>query len=148
MLDWLAALDGVPREALRDKMSQKELRQWKRKAPGHRGFTVLRHPARRAHDAFVAALSDLKDVHFSPRKRCEWGTWGIVAASQGAAELMLSRFPKVAHVYLASGSCLPLRPVQELIDYLEDRPQTDFIEKHYPGKLVMVPDRLAEGAGS
>ena len=84
--------------------------------------------ARRAHDAFVAALSDLKDVHFSPRKRCEWGTWGIVAASQGAAELMLSRFPKVGHVYLASGSCLPLRPVQELIDYLEDRPQTDFIE--------------------
>ena len=83
---------------------------------------------RRAHDAFVAALSDLKDVHFSPRKRCEWGTWGIVAASQGAAELMLSRFPKVGHVYLASGSCLPLRPVQELIDYLEDRPQTDFIE--------------------
>ncbi|WP_300050591.1 beta-1,6-N-acetylglucosaminyltransferase [Sulfitobacter sp.] len=84
--------------------------------------------ARRAHDAFVAALSDLKDVHFSPRKRCEWGTWGIVAASQGAAELMLSRFPKVRHVYLASGSCLPLRPVQELIDYLGDRPQTDFIE--------------------
>ncbi|MFG6501598.1 MULTISPECIES: nodulation protein NodH [unclassified Sulfitobacter] len=52
VLDWLAALDGVPREALRDKMSQKELRQWKRKMPGHRGFTVLRHPALRAHDAF------------------------------------------------------------------------------------------------
>ncbi|UOA30267.1 hypothetical protein DSM110093_00009 [Sulfitobacter sp. DSM 110093] len=83
---------------------------------------------RRAHDAFVAALSDVKDLCFSPRKRCEWGTWGIVAASQGAAELMLSRFPRVRHVYLASGSCLPLRPVQELIDYLEDRPQTDFIE--------------------
>ncbi|MFG6559029.1 nodulation protein NodH [Sulfitobacter sp. 1A15299] len=52
VLDWLAALDGVPREALRDKMSQKELRQWKRKTHGHRGFTVLRHPALRAHDAF------------------------------------------------------------------------------------------------
>ncbi|KZY52149.1 nodulation protein NodH [Sulfitobacter sp. KE29] len=52
VLDWLAALDGVPREALRDKMSQKELRQWKRKMRGHRGFTVLRHPALRAHDAF------------------------------------------------------------------------------------------------
>ncbi|MGR3546932.1 MAG: nodulation protein NodH [Roseovarius sp.] len=52
VMDWLAALDGVPREALRDKMSQKELRQWKRKMPGHRGFTVLRHPALRAHDAF------------------------------------------------------------------------------------------------
>ena len=52
VLDWLAALDGVPREALREKMSQKELRQWKRKMRGHRGFTVLRHPALRAHDAF------------------------------------------------------------------------------------------------
>ena len=52
VLDWLAALDGVPREALRGKMSQKELRQWKRKMRGHRGFTVLRHPALRAHDAF------------------------------------------------------------------------------------------------
>ena len=45
-----AALEA--REALRDKMSQKELRQWKRKMRGHRGFTVLRHPALRAHDAF------------------------------------------------------------------------------------------------
>ena len=29
---------------------------------------------------------------------------------------------------LASGACLPLRPVQELIDYLADRPRVDFIE--------------------
>ena len=33
-------------------MNQKELRQWKRKNPGHRSFTVLRHPVDRAHDAF------------------------------------------------------------------------------------------------
>jgi len=52
VLDWLASLDSVPRDALRSKMSQKELRQWKRKNPGHRGFTVLRHPVFRAHDAF------------------------------------------------------------------------------------------------
>ena len=89
---------------------------------------VDRAVRRRKHDAFVAALSDLKDVHFSDRKRCEWGSWGIVAATQAAAELMLAQFPKVRHVYLASGSCLPLRPVQELIDYLEARAQTDFIE--------------------
>ena len=41
---------------------------------------------------------------------------------------MLAQFPQVRHVYLASGSCLPLRPVKELIDYLADRPRTDFIE--------------------
>jgi len=83
---------------------------------------------KKTHDSFVAALSDLPDVKFCARHRCEWGTWGIVAGSQSASELMLEKFPQVRHVYLASGSCLPLRPVQELIDYLTDRPRTDFIE--------------------
>ncbi|MFX0546074.1 beta-1,6-N-acetylglucosaminyltransferase [Roseovarius sp. S1116L3] len=78
--------------------------------------------------SFQSALADLPDVRFSTRHRCEWGTWGLVAASQSAAELMLEEFPQVRHVYLASGSCLPLRPVQELIDYLAARPHTDFIE--------------------
>ena len=83
---------------------------------------------RSSYKAFVRALSDLPDVRFSSRHRCEWGTWGLVAASQSASQLMLQEFPEVRHVYLASGSCLPLRPVQELIDYLAERPQTDFIE--------------------
>lgn len=77
---------------------------------------------------FVNALSDLDQVEFARRHRCEWGTWGLVAATQEASEIMLQSFPDVRHVYLASGSCLPLRPVQELIDYLAERPQTDFIE--------------------
>ncbi len=42
--------------------------------------------------------------------------------------MMLSQFKDVRHVYLASGSCLPLRPVEDLVSYLEERPQTDFIE--------------------
>ncbi len=82
----------------------------------------------KTYNAFVKALSDLPDVRFSKRHRCEWGTWGLVAATQSAAQIMLDEFRDVRHVYLASGSCLPLRPVQELIDYLADRPQTDFIE--------------------
>ncbi|AXI48677.1 glycosyl transferase [Sulfitobacter sp. SK012] len=83
---------------------------------------------KRTYDAFVSALSDVPNLMFSKRFRCEWGTWGIVAASQVASELVLASFAEVRHVYLASGSCLPLRPVQELIDYLAARPQTDFIE--------------------
>ncbi|MYM55420.1 DUF5927 domain-containing protein [Thalassovita mangrovi] len=89
---------------------------------------VDRNVDRATFTAFRKALSDLPDVRFSARHRCEWGTWGIVAASQSASELMLAEFPDVRHVYLSSGSCLPLRPVQELIDYLADRPRTDFIE--------------------
>lgn len=50
--DWLAALDGVGWGKLEDKFTQASLRAWKRERPGHRSFTVLRHPVARAHDAF------------------------------------------------------------------------------------------------
>ena len=83
---------------------------------------------RRDHAAFVAALSDLGNIRFSRRRSCEWGTWSLVQASQDASEVLLRDFPEVRHVYLASGSCLPLRPVQELKDYLAERPLTNFIE--------------------
>lgn len=49
---WLADLDGVERSDLQTKMTQKDLRRWLRDTPGHRTFTVLRHPVQRAHDAF------------------------------------------------------------------------------------------------
>lgn len=49
---WMATIDGVSDAALHRKMSQKQVRQWKRQNPGHRSFTVLRDPARRAHHAF------------------------------------------------------------------------------------------------
>ena len=89
---------------------------------------VDRSVPRKTYDTFVNALNDLADVSFCERFRCEWGTWGIVAASQAGSEQMLAQFRDVKHVYLASGSCLPLRPVQELVDYLSERPKTDFIE--------------------
>ncbi len=89
---------------------------------------VDRKVARKSYDAFAERLSDMPNVLFSKRHRCEWGGWGLVAASQSASELLLDRFEEVRHVYLASGSCMPLRPVQELINYLAARPRTDFIE--------------------
>jgi hypothetical protein len=79
-------------------------------------------------DAFAKSLADLPDVLFSKRHRCNWGMWGIVAASQSASSMMLDKFADVRHVYLASGSCLPLRPIKDLQSYLEKRPRTDFIE--------------------
>ncbi|MGL6208303.1 MAG: beta-1,6-N-acetylglucosaminyltransferase [Paracoccaceae bacterium] len=75
-----------------------------------------------------ADLADLTNVRFSGRHACEWGTWGIVGATLEASTVMLRQFPGVRHVYLASGSCMPLRPVGDLIAYLADRPRTDFIE--------------------
>lgn len=79
-------------------------------------------------DQLRADLSDLDNIRFSSRHACEWGTWGLVAATQAASTLMLRDFPQVRHVCLVSGSCLPLRPVEELRTYLDERPRTDFIE--------------------
>lgn len=54
--DWLAVLDHVTPEGLISRMNQKQLRQWKRRNPGHRSFTVLRHPAARAHSVFCRRI--------------------------------------------------------------------------------------------
>jgi LPS sulfotransferase NodH len=53
---WLAGLDGVDAARLHAKMNQKQLRQWKRSMTGHRSFTVIRHPAARAHHVFCQRI--------------------------------------------------------------------------------------------
>lgn len=90
------------------------------------------------------ALKSHPLVSFSKRHRCEWGTWGIVAASQSAANQMLRAHPEVNHVYLTSGSCLPLRPVSELIAYLEERQDTDFIESATTADVPWIVGGLSE----
>ncbi|UWQ18295.1 beta-1,6-N-acetylglucosaminyltransferase [Jannaschia sp. M317] len=80
------------------------------------------------YDGFRKRLADVPLVQFSARTRVEWGTWSLVAATQTAVAQLLSVFPQVRHACLASGSCLPLRPVGELREYLDAHPDTDFIE--------------------
>ncbi|MGR3373945.1 MAG: nodulation protein NodH [Pseudooceanicola nanhaiensis] len=53
---WLAALDGVGEEELLTRLTQKALRQWKRRNKGHRSFTVIRHPVARAQAAFCERI--------------------------------------------------------------------------------------------
>lgn len=52
--NWLKELD--PDGQVENGMTQKDLRRWKRQHPGHRSFTVLRHPLLRVHDAFCRYL--------------------------------------------------------------------------------------------
>ena len=89
---------------------------------------VDRQVPRDNYNAFAKSLSDLPNLKFSKRYTCEWGTWSLVAAEQAASELILSSFPEVSHVFLSSGSCLPLRPIDHMVAYLSERPRTDFIE--------------------
>ena len=79
-------------------------------------------------DSLCAALHDLPDIRFSPRSPCEWGSFGIVQATLDASAQILADFPQVSHILLASGSCLPIRPVRALQAHLARHPDTDFIE--------------------
>lgn len=49
---WLADLDQAKTGALLTERSQKQVRNWMQAHPGHRKFTVLRHPLARAHTVF------------------------------------------------------------------------------------------------
>lgn len=96
------------------------------------GAPVVIHVDKRVNDAvfddFAKKLNDLDNISFCERFKCEWGTWSLVQAAQAGAAQILTKHEDVGHVFLASGSCLPLRPVAELNAYLKVRPFTDFIE--------------------
>ena len=65
--DWLIALDGGA--AVEEGFTQKTLRQWKRRRPGHRAFTVVRHPLARAHAVYCdRILSTGKGAYLEIRK--------------------------------------------------------------------------------
>ncbi len=49
---WMATLDNVGTDGLITSPSRQEVQDWMRATPGHRKFTVLRHPLARAHTAF------------------------------------------------------------------------------------------------
>jgi len=73
-------------------------------------------------------LEPHEEIIFSRRHPCEWGSFSLIRATQDAASLLLDRFEDVSHVMVVSGSCLPLRPVADLIAFLAQRPTRDFIE--------------------
>lgn len=97
-----------------------------------------------AYATFTDGLRDLDNVRFVTRHKVVWGTWSMVQATLTACEEALRSFPDIGHVYLASGSCLPLRPVQELQAYLGNHTDTDFIESVTTSDTRWTIDGLEE----
>ncbi len=96
----------------------------------------------RTFKEFRERFRDEPLVRFSRRTRVEWGTWSLVRATQLATERLLADFAELRHVFLASGSCLPLRPVAELQGWLDAHPETDFIESVTTEQVTWTVDGL------
>lgn len=97
-----------------------------------RDHPLVIHVDARADDEDFATmqgqLAQFRNIRFAMRRPCDWGKFSIVSATLDCATQLLDDFPEVSHVFLASGSCLPLRPVEDLDSYLAGYPTTDFIE--------------------
>ncbi|RED18492.1 DUF5927 domain-containing protein [Pontivivens insulae] len=112
------------------------------------GCRVAVHIDKRCSDAEFSklhhALSDLPEILFQKRTRCEWGTFALHDAALETARTLIDTYEDVSHVTLVSGSCIPVRPIAELEAHLKQNPNTDFVESNIVGIKDWVQEGLAE----
>ncbi len=89
-----------------------------------------------------ASLNHVKNVVFVKREKCGWGQFSIVQATLNAAESLLENHPDVTNVFLASGACLPARPLKQLKAFLGRHKDIDFIESFSKGDEKWVKGGL------
>lgn len=92
---------------------------------------VLHIDSATPHQSFEQLQGSLQDnelVRFAPRVRSDWGSMSLVDATLISSEILLREFPDVGHAYLCSGSCLPVRPIPDLQEFLSRHQGYDFIE--------------------
>lgn len=139
--DWFTALGDVS-----EGFEQKSLRHWKRKHPGHRSFTVLRHPLLRAHAAFRRKIvqgeaQDLRRIlinGFLAELQPPGEPFASVEAERAAFRIFLN------YCRLATGGQTGARVDPSLAS------QTAVVQgfaSFHPMDLMIREDRLAEGLG-
>ena len=95
-----------------------------------------------AYSTFHQSVATLEHVVFAPRVPCEWGRFSLVQAQLVTSEALVNAFDDVSHIMLISGSCLPNRPVTELISFLEQNQGVDFIESVVVGGMNWIKGGL------
>ena len=68
VLDWMAAIGDVGRDALLTGMTQKELRKWMRARPGFASFGIVRHPVERLFHAYLGLHQGQSDRMIETRE--------------------------------------------------------------------------------
>ena len=90
-------------------------------------------PAER-YNKLKSSLFSCPDILWAKRIECQWGHFSLVEATLGMSAEILSKWPDAGHVMLISGGSLPIRPPSELITFLRENPDVDFIESVSIGK--------------
>lgn len=98
-----------------------------------------------AHRAtLLASLADLPDVSsrlsWAERQAVRWGEWSMVEATLAGLACFEKLAAPPAHVVLLSGSDYPIRPLEQLADFLARHPGTDFIDHADPERVQWVQD--------
>ena len=86
VVSWMASLDHVSPDGLIQGMNQKQLRQWKRGNKGYRSFTVLRHPAERAHTVFCRRILNVGEGSYRQIRNTLQRNFGLVLPEGGPYE--------------------------------------------------------------
>lgn len=86
VVQWMAGLDRVAPEGLIQGMNQKQLRQWKRGNKGFRSFTVLRHPAARAHAVFCRRILNAGEGSYRQIRNTLRRQFGLAVPENGPGE--------------------------------------------------------------
>ncbi len=79
------------------------------------------------------AIADAPRARMIQTQRGQWGSWGLVAATQDAAQVMLEMAPDLGHIALTSGTCLPIKSAAALRAHLAANADVDFIDSHAVG---------------
>jgi len=83
VLDWMAQIDGIGRDGLLTRMSQKDLRHWMKAHPGYRSFTVLLHPVARAHAMFAKLILPTDRPAFAEARQVIRQRYGVPIPKDG-----------------------------------------------------------------
>ncbi|THH34702.1 nodulation protein NodH [Aliishimia ponticola] len=156
---WLAALGEGGVDALLKGMNQKNLRQWKRTHPGHRSFTVIRHPLERAHHVFCEkilstgpdaypqirkSLEDQYDLDLPPSEDAPWDKIRHRAAFAGFLRFLKANLTGQTAIRVDATWCSQSQVVQGFGAFM--LPDFIFREPDLPTDLPALADRVGAGA--
>ena len=83
---WLKAIDGPNGGKPGSKLSQNDLRAWMRDHPGHRSFSVLRHPLERAHAVFCHRILNTGQGGYGGIRNTLGKRYGVALPDDPSAE--------------------------------------------------------------